>query len=138
MTAVEGRPALPKLSRGDALIMRCSDGRRDGWRRSDVRVVAVGPKYVHVIGASHYPGYDSKRDAWFVRRFLLSDQREGPTGTRVGYAASIATAEQDAYDTRQMDAVTYLRDQGITVALRSPWYGRETALAEALKRAVDA
>jgi hypothetical protein len=129
------RPPLPKLKRGDELVMVSgTPGRRAGQSASTVRVVGVGPKYVHVIDARWFDGYDAARDKWRVRKFLIEDQEEGERGTRVGYAATIATVEQREYDDLARDAaLTYLREQGLTVERRSPWWHREVELANLLR-----
>lgn len=138
MTPAE-RPPLPKLSKGDTLVMRSGTrGRRDGQRDTEVRVVTVGRKYVHVIAADKYEEYlaaapEARSWRWTLRKFLLADQREGDRGTRIGYSASIATAEQQAYDVLHLGVAEYLRDQGVTVEQRSPWFGREVELANLLK-----
>jgi hypothetical protein len=129
------RPALPKLAKGDALVMRSgTPGRRDGTRPLAVRVVTVGRKYVHVIGADRFDAYDPDRDRWYVRKFLIEDQREGERGTRVGYSASIATAEQHEYDRLHGDADEYLREQGIVLRAASRWYGHEVLLADLMRQ----
>jgi len=128
MTAAEGRPPLPKLSRGDLLIVRSG---RD--RAYEARVAIAGRKYVHVIDAGRFETYNPDTDAWRLRKFLLADQAEGERGTRVGAAATIATPEQHAYDAKAGSAARYLREQGIEIARRSPWAGREIELANLLK-----
>jgi hypothetical protein len=134
MTAAE-RPALPKLAKGDRLIMRSgTPGRRDGKRATDVRVVTAGRKYVHVIGADRFDAYDPAVHRWLLRKFLLDDQREGEPGKRVGYTASIATAEQHEYDRMHGDAVEYLREQGVMLRAASRWHGHEVLLAELMRQ----
>lgn len=133
------RPALPKLSFGDELTMRSgTPGRRDGKRESLVRVVIVGRKYVHVVLAEDYEAYvaaEPEARSWRLsaRRFLLADQREGAPGSRIGYTASIATAEQHEYDRMHGDAVEYLRKQGIALRAASRWYGHEVLLARLMR-----
>ena len=130
------RPALPQLKRGDTLIMRSGvPGRRDGQRDSEVRVVIVGRKFVHVITADRFDKYDPEAHRWLLRKFLIDDQREGERGRRIGYSASIATPEQHAYDRAEQDAAEYLADQGLDVRPGSPWRGREGVLAEILRAA---
>jgi hypothetical protein len=129
------RPGLPQLKRGDALVMHSgTPGRRDGQRATDVRVVTVGRKYVHVIAAEQYESYDPERDRWHTRKFLIADQREGEPGKRFGYAARIATAEQYEYDRLHGSAAEYLREQGITLRPGSRWYGHEVALADLMRK----
>jgi hypothetical protein len=130
-------PLRPSV--GDHLVVRDNPtGRAGATRPHDVRVVSVGPKYVHVIESGRYDGYEPTRDRWRVRKFLLADGKEGAAGTRVGYAASIATVVQYGQAERQRAARRYLFDQGVDLRPTSPWWGREPELAEVLKRAVDA
>lgn len=135
MTPAE-RPAFPEqLAKGDRLIMRSgTPGRRDGKRATDVRVVIVGRKYVHVLAADRFETYDPDADRWRLRKFLLDDQREGEPGKRIGYTASIATAEQHEYDRMHGDAVEYLREQGIyELARAGRWRGHEVLLARVMR-----
>lgn len=128
------RPALPKLAKGDELVMHSGvPGRRDSKRATKVRVVAVGPKYVQVIAPERFDAYDPKRDKWYVRKFLIEDQKEGPRGSRIGYSATIATAEQYEYDVEHGGADEYLREQGIVLRHTSPWRGHEVALARLMR-----
>jgi hypothetical protein len=126
------RPELPKLKRGD--LLHATENRygrkaaRD-WR--PVKVVSVGPKYVHVIAAERFTDDVSARD-WNVRKFLLDDQHEGARSERTGHAASLATDEQRAYDERLAAADEYLREQGIVIDRWGKWYDpdRRVRLAE--------
>jgi hypothetical protein len=133
------RPPLGKLNVGDELIMMSGvPGRRDGKRASAVRVVTVGRKYVHVVLAEYFEAYtaaapEARSWRWSTRKFLIEDQQEGERGKRVGYSASVATAEQHAYDLREMGAADYLREQGIDLRHNSPWRGREVELASLLR-----
>ncbi len=131
-----GRPALPKLVKGDELVMRSgTPGRRDGKRSSLVRVVTAGRKYVHVISAERFDAYDPDRDRWHVRKFLLADQRQGEPGKRFGYSASIATREQHEYDRLHGSAAEYLREQGVyELARSSRWRGHEVLLADLMRQ----
>jgi hypothetical protein len=129
MTANE-RPALPKLAKGDRLIMRSgTPGRRDGKQATEVRVVTIGRKFVHVIAADRFERYNLDTDRWYLRKFLIADQREGESGRRIGYTASIATPEQHEYDRLHGDANEYLREQGIVLRAASRWYGHDALLA---------
>lgn len=133
------RPGLGALNVGDTLIMRSgTPGRRDGQTDTAVRVVTVGRKYVHVVLAEYYERYiaatpEARSWRWSTRRFLLADQKEGAPGDRVGYSASIATAEQHAYDREHVAADAYLRSEGVDLRRSSPWFGREVELAGLLK-----
>jgi hypothetical protein len=131
------RPDLPALKRGDRLVLRgTTPGRRYSMTEStDVRVVGIGPKYVHVITAHRYDQYEAKRDKWITRKFLLADLQEGDRASRYGYPASVATPEQHAYDLAGSEARDYLQARGISLAHDSVWRGREAYLASVIKAA---
>jgi len=136
------RPELGKVAVGDTLIMR-SGPARDRQSEVPVRVVTVGRKYLHVVLAEHYEQYTATPPGirawrWSARQFLIEDQHEGARGTRFGQSASVATAEQHAFDEAAARVYAYLREQRIQIQPGSPWQGREAELAEALKRVVDA
>lgn len=128
-----GRPELlPELKRGDLLYATENGyGRRGVTNWRPVKVVSVGPKYVHVIAAERYTDEVKPRD-WNVRKFLLDDQIEGTPGERYGYSARVAAAEQRAYDERLAAADEYLREQGVSVGRHGRWYAtdRRIRLAE--------
>lgn len=127
------RPALPKLKRGDSLVMVTGHAvRRQGTDPVDVRVIAVGPKYVHVV-AEKYFGQPGETERNFSRRFLLADQKEGAPGTRYGDSPYVVTSEQHAYDKRLRDTYAYLRETvGIDIRHGSPLADPEIALRVAV------
>lgn len=134
MTA-EARPALPPLAKGDRLIMRSgTPGPRGDRQATEVRVVTVGRKYVHVIAGEKFAAYDPDADRWRLRKFLLDDQSEGERGRRVDDPATIATPEQHEYDRLHGDAAEYLREQGVILRPASRWYGHEVLLAELMRQ----
>jgi hypothetical protein len=133
MTAAE-RPPLRRLAKGDRLMMRGgTPGRRDGHRATEVRVVTIGRKFVHVIAADRFERYNPDTDRWYLRKFLIEDQHEGERGRRIGYSASIATPEQHEYDRLHGDADEYLREQGVVLRAASRWYGHEVLLARLMR-----
>lgn len=125
------RPETPELHKGDRLFMYSgTPGRRDGKRYTAVVVVTLGPKYVGVIQESRAEAYaaDPENNRWYVRKFLREDMREGERGKRIGYTASLATAEQRAYDERLFSVGVYLRDVlGVDVRASSPLRDPEVA-----------
>jgi len=125
------RPELSKLNRGDTLWMLSgTPGRRSGQTYSEVRVVTIGPKFVGVVSADKYDRYlaDPAEWRWTIRKFLLEDQKEGARGTRYGYSAAVATAEQREYDERLWAVGVYLRDVvGVEVRANSPLRDPEVA-----------
>jgi hypothetical protein len=108
------RPETPPLVVGyDLLVHSGTPGRRDGKGWSPVKVVTVGRKYVHVIGAENFDRYQAEPDKWRwrVRKFLLEDMCEGERGSRVGCAATLATVEQHGYDALLDRSLSLLRDR---------------------------
>jgi hypothetical protein len=119
------RPETPPLVVGyDLLMYSGTPGRRNGKSWSPVKVVTVGRKYVHVIGAEDFDRYQAEPDKWRwrVRRFLMRDMREGEPGSRVGYTAALATEEQRAYDGLLDRSLSLLRDRaGIDFRYGTPF-----------------
>jgi hypothetical protein len=104
------RPELGPLKKGDVVIVR-DRYRGAGADRSvrEMRIVTLGPKWVGLLDVgSRWAGTPSEK--FYVRRFLLADQREGEPGRRVGYGTFFATREQHEYDTLLAAAETYIRD----------------------------
>ena len=108
------RPETPPLVVGyDLLMYSGTPGRRDSKKWSPVKVVTVGRKYVHVISAQRFDDYqaDPVKHRWYVRKFLLSDMREGEPARRVGYTSMLATVEQQGYDAMLDRSLSLLRDR---------------------------
>lgn len=125
------RPETPPLAKGDKLFMYSGTP----WPRSsksykEVVVVTLGPKYVGVVDAGRAEAYaaDPAGKKWIVRKFLREDMTEGERGKRFSYSATLATAEQRAYDERQYAVAVYLRDVlGVDVRRGGPLDNPDTA-----------
>jgi len=132
------RPALGPLKKGDIVIVRSRGNRASERERvCEMRVATIGPKWVGLLTAdSQWAGTPDER--YFVRRFLLADQREGVPGKRVGYGASFATREQYEYDLALEQAARVITDCGLDVRCDSVFYGDEGIfrLASILRQAI--
>jgi hypothetical protein len=103
------RPELGELHKGDVVIMRSSYRAHDPGNCREMTVVSLGPRWVGL--ADHTSKwFGTEQGKSMVRRFLLSDQREGEPGKRIGHSCLFATREQHAYDVRLSEAIAYVRD----------------------------
>ena len=103
------RPELGALAKGDIVLVRDRYRRGAESAAREMRVVTLGPKWVGLLDVDcRWAGTTEER--FYVRRFLLADQREGEPGKRVGYGTHFATREQHEYDALLAAAETYIRD----------------------------
>ena len=101
------RPELGTLVKGQTVVIRERIRAADMPKGREMTVVTLGPKWVGLCDP-RWAGEAAQ--ASHTRRFLLSDQREGEPGKRIGYGCSFATREQHAYDVRVSEAEAYVRD----------------------------
>lgn len=122
------RPELGPLAKGDIVLMR-SGRLLDADRVREMTVVSLGPKWVGL--ADHTSRwFGTPEGKFYIRRFLLADQREGERSKRIGYGCSFATREQHEYDVREQGVANYLRDVlGVDIMPRSPLRDPEVARA---------
>ena len=103
------RPELGPLAKGDIVLMRSSNRAHDPGNVREMTIVSLGLRWVGL--ADHTSRwFGTEHGKTMVRRFLLSDQREGEPGKRIGYSCSFATREQHAYDVRLSEAIAYVCD----------------------------
>jgi hypothetical protein len=104
---VSGRPELPKLKRGDTVLILGYGG---GKGAREAVVESVGPKWLKAADM----------------RFLLADQIAGQPGSRIGAASRFVTREQWAYDLETRKAERYVRHvAGLQVGRESPFADRD-------------
>jgi hypothetical protein len=109
---------MVKVNVGDTVIIH------NGYRNTVQRTYEATVTKVARIWITVGEGYSA-------RRFRLDDQTDG---TGEGWAKRFYTLEQWAEREKLNAAHAYLHKQGISLRSDSPWRGKETELADVLKR----
>jgi hypothetical protein len=126
------RPPLGKLAVGDPVFVILSSNLHRGATREQRTLPAevVEVKRVWCVLREEGRGAPVGRH-WRMR---LDDQDEGDR-TYPQNNDRFVTPAQHAYETALYGARAYLREQGVQLAPRSPWVGREVQLAAVLRAA---
>lgn len=125
---MSARPELPgTLTPGTPVwVLPSPNGARRGSTPTEARIVRAARVWVDIESAGTRP-----MRRWRMRRDTQAEGSQYP-----GNNERFVTDEQLRWERRRHDALTFLREQGITIESRSPWRDQPEGLADILRASI--